>query len=57
MSKIGSFFDDFVHFFTYINYSTTVKVIVLTAQGKHFCAGLDLKAAGGSLITFAGEKD
>ena len=57
MSKNASFFDDFVHFFTYINYSTTVKVIVLTAQGKHFCAGLDLKAAAGSLITFAGEKD
>jgi len=32
-------------------------VIVLTALGKHFCAGLDLKAAAGTLITFAGEKD
>lgn len=51
-----SFFDDFVHFFSHINYSTTVRVIVISAQGKHFCAGLDLKEAG-QLIAFPDEKD
>ena len=32
-------------------------MIVLTAVGKHFCAGLDLKEAAESLNVFAGEKD
>lgn len=34
-------YDDYIHFFSTVNYERDVKCIVITAQGKHFCAGLD----------------
>ena len=37
------FYDDYNHFFTAVNYERDVRCIVLTAKGKHFCAGLDRK--------------
>lgn len=38
-------YDDFVHFFNAVNYERDVRCIVLTATGKHFCAGLDRRPA------------
>ena len=39
-------FADIGAFFTYINQDPDVRVIVLTANGKHFTVGLDLKEFG-----------
>ena len=36
-------YDDFNHFFNAVNFERDVRCIVLTAKGKHFCAGLDCK--------------
>jgi enoyl-CoA hydratase/carnithine racemase len=52
---ISSFFDDFVHFFTHINHCPTTRVIIITAKGKHFCTGLDLKNTAPKLIKRASE--
>jgi delta(3,5)-delta(2,4)-dienoyl-CoA isomerase len=46
------YYDDFNHFFNAVNYERDVRCIVLTAKGKHFCAGLDLKETVATLMTF-----
>ena len=35
------YYDDFNHFFSAVNFEDDVRCIVLVADGKHFCAGLD----------------
>jgi enoyl-CoA hydratase/carnithine racemase len=45
-----SFYDDFVDFFTAVNYEKDVRCIILTSSGKHFTAGLDLKETAPSLL-------
>jgi len=36
-----NYYDDFVHFFSAVNHEDDVRCIVLLADGKHFCVGLD----------------
>ncbi len=51
------FYDDFNDFFTKVSYERNIRCIVITAAGKHFCAGLDLKETAGTLFTFEDDKD
>lgn len=52
-----AYYDDFVHFFSAINFERDVKCIVVTAQGKHFCSGLDLSETAPTLMNFDEDKD
>lgn len=46
------YYDDFVHFFNAVNFERDVRCILITAQGKHFCSGLDLKEAAPTIFSF-----
>ena len=50
-------YDDFVHFFNTVSYERDVRCIVMTAAGKHFCAGLDLKRTAGETMVFDDDQD
>jgi enoyl-CoA hydratase/carnithine racemase len=52
-----AYYDDFVHFFTAVSYERNIRCIVVTSQGKHFCAGLDLSETAPTLMSFDEELD
>ena len=52
-----SYYDDFVHFFGAVNYERDVRCILITAQGKHFCSGLDLKETAPTIFSFDESQD
>lgn len=41
-SQNADFYLDIQHFFKYVNFENTVRVIVLTSSAKHFTSGIDM---------------
>ena len=50
------FFDEMTLLFKALNYVESLRVVVLTGNGKHFTAGLDLKEAS-VIVNSGGDKD
>ncbi len=46
-----SFFQELIQIFQYLEKSQTLRCVIVRANGKHFTAGLDLKAAASLLIS------
>lgn len=48
------FFEELPKAFEFLNKQDELRVVILTGNGKNFCAGLDLKEAG-ELIIYEGD--